>query len=120
MIVTSKNGVSGSKTVKFESCRQRKNKRISVRRVRTVQQNDDMMQSKSCIRTLGHFDPQIGTYRTNGPTTSWAAVQVAVTLAANLGLFGEAFDVSQAFLVPTASQNVDSLQSSERWSADSG
>ena len=50
----------------------------------------------------GHFDPHIGTYRSDAPTTSWVAAHVAV-----LGMSGETCDVRKA------TGNVDSCQSSE-------
>ena len=59
--------------------------------------NGEVIHPKIGMITAGHLDPQIGTYRTDAPTTSWVAVQVAVTLAASMSVFRDTFDVSAAF-----------------------
>ena len=51
--------------------------------------NEDSVQPESRVIIPGHLDPQIGTYRTDAPTTSWVAVQIAVTIAASLNMPGE-------------------------------
>ena len=46
----------------------------------------------------GHTDPQIGSYRTDAPTTSLMAVMVCATIAVAMKWTGMTFDVSTAFL----------------------
>ena len=73
------------------------------------------MQPKSSITIPGHLDPQFGTYQTDAPTTSWVAVQVAVTLAASLGMFGETLDGSAASLSGMPLGSPIHVKSTERW-----
>ena len=40
---------------------------------------------KSRIIFLGRLDPQVETYRTDAPMTSWVAVLIAATTAVNMG-----------------------------------
>ena len=47
----------------------------STKAVRTAKQNGDVLQPKSRVSVRGDLDPQIGTYRTDAPTTSWVAVE---------------------------------------------
>jgi hypothetical protein len=56
------------------------------------------LEPKSRIVIPGHKDPELGQFRTDSPTTSTLAVQVAASIAASYGWLGETFDVSTAFL----------------------
>ena len=66
-----RSGVSGSRTVWCESCRQR-SKGFRVREFIAAL----TAKQQSRIIILGHLHPQIGTSWTNAPPTSWVAVQV--------------------------------------------
>ena len=54
--------------------------------------------AKSRIVVPGHKDPDLGEFRTDSPTTSTLAVQIAATIAVSKDWIGETFDVSTAFL----------------------
>ena len=54
--------------------------------------------AKSRLIIPGHLDPQLGTFRTDAPTTSSVAVHICVAIAAAKGWHGWTFDVSTAFL----------------------
>ena len=56
------------------------------------------LKAKSRLVVPGHKDPDLGEFRTDSPTTSTLAVQVAATIAASKDWEGETFDVSTAFL----------------------
>ena len=44
---------------------------------------------ESRLIILGHLDPQVETYRTDAPTTSWVAVQITVTIAGSMHVSNE-------------------------------
>jgi hypothetical protein len=56
------------------------------------------LKAKSRLVVPGHKDPDLGEFRTDSPTTSTLAVQVAVSIAVSKSWPGETFDVSTAFL----------------------
>ena len=56
------------------------------------------LKAKSRLVVPGHKDPELGEFRTDSPTTSTLAVQVAVRIAVSKSWPGETFDVSTAFL----------------------
>ena len=56
------------------------------------------LKAKSRLVVPGHKDPELGEFRTDSPTTSTLAVQVAVSIAVSKRWPGETFDVSTAFL----------------------
>ena len=55
--------------------------------VSTAKQNGDSVQPKSWLIIPGHLDPQFGTHENDAPTTSWVAVQMAVTIAVTLNVW---------------------------------
>ena len=70
-----------------------------MRYVRTNRgKNNEMLAAKSRIVLSGHWDPQLGLYRTDAPTTSGLAVCVAASIAVSMGWTGELFAVATAFL----------------------
>ena len=56
------------------------------------------LEAKSRIIIPGHLDPQLGSYRTDSPTTSWLAVLTMISVALCNGMMGSVFDVKTAFL----------------------
>ena len=56
------------------------------------------LEAKSRIIIPGHLDPQLGSYRTDSPTTSWLAVLIMISVALCNGMMGSVFDVKTAFL----------------------
>ena len=60
--------------------------------------NGDSVQPKRRLIIPGHLVPQIGTCRTDAPTTSWVAEQIAETITVSLNMFGETCYVSDDFL----------------------
>jgi hypothetical protein len=56
------------------------------------------LKPKSSIVVPGHLHPELGEFRTDSPTTSSLAVQVAATIAVSKDWERETFDVSTAFL----------------------
>ena len=52
-----------------------------MRYARHAKRNGDSVQPQSRLIIPGHLDPQIGTYRTDPPTTSLVAVQSVVAIA---------------------------------------
>jgi hypothetical protein len=69
-----------------------------MRFVRVNKNKTGGLDPKSRIVIPGHKDPELGQFRTDSPTTSALAVQVAAVIAVSNGWFGETFDVSTAFL----------------------
>ena len=63
-----------------------------MRYVRTEKRNGDNVLPKSPLIIPGHLDPA------NAATTSWAAVQIAVTIAVSLHMSLETLDASAAIL----------------------
>jgi len=56
------------------------------------------LEAKSRLVIPGHLDPQIGSYRTDAPTTSWLAVLTMVSVGLSMNMSGFIFDVTAAFL----------------------
>ena len=56
------------------------------------------LEAKSRLVIPGHLDPQIGSYRTDAPTTSWRAVLTILPVALVMDMTGFIFDVTAAFL----------------------
>ena len=56
------------------------------------------LEAKSRIIIPGHLDPQLGSYRTDSPTTSWLAVLTMISVALCNDMLGSVFDVKTAFL----------------------
>ena len=67
--------------------------------LRITKHNGEVIQPKSRTIILDRLDPQVGTYRTDAPSTSWVAVQIEA--CCDLGMSGESFDVGAAFLSGT-------------------
>ena len=55
-----------------------------IRYVRTAKLNGNSVQPKCRLIFLGHLDRQLGTCRTDGPTTSWDAGQIGVSVTLNM------------------------------------
>ena len=68
-----------------------------MRYVRAAKGNGDHVQPTRRLIIPGHLDSHIGTCRTDGPTTSSVAVQIAVTIAVKPSMSSETFEVSAAF-----------------------
>ena len=62
-----------------------------MRYARATKQHGEVIQPKNRKIFPVHAVPQNRRYRTDDPSTSFFAVQVAVTLAASLGMSGEKF-----------------------------
>ena len=73
---------------------------IPARLVRTnkVQAGEKGLTAKSRIVLPGHLDPDMGTIRTDAPTTQMSAVRLAVAIGLMHGWDFLLFDVSTAFL----------------------
>ncbi|CAE7531744.1 RE1, partial [Symbiodinium necroappetens] len=73
---------------------------IPARLVRTnkVQAGEKGLTAKSRIVLPGHLDPDMGTIRTDAPTTQMSAVRLAVAIGLMYGWDFLLFDVSTAFL----------------------
>ena len=56
------------------------------------------LQAKSRLVVPGHQDPHLGAFRSDAPTTTWAAVQLAKIVALTRSWQASCFDVSTAFL----------------------
>ena len=70
-----------------------------MRFVRTNRsKNPEVLEAKSRLIVPGHLDPQLGTFRTDSPTTSPLAISLCVTVAVSKKWEGVTFDVSTAFL----------------------
>ena len=55
-------------------------------------------QAKSRLVVPGHQDPHLGQFRSDAPTTTWAAVQLTKIITLTRGWSAACFDVSTAFL----------------------
>ena len=62
------------------------------------------LKAKSRLIVPGHLDPQLGSFRTDSPTTSPLAICLCVTVAVAKKWIGTTFDVSTAFLSGNATQ----------------
>ena len=82
----------------------------STNAVGTAEQNGDALQPKSRVSVPGDLDPQIGSYRTDAPTTSWVAAETRSKFGS-----GETFDVGAAFQLGMPLEKVGPCQSSDRW-----
>ena len=74
--------------------------RVPARVVRTNKAalGSDLLQAKSRIVLPGHTDPDLGSVRTDSPTTQESAVRLTLCLAASRSWCVFLFDVSTAFL----------------------
>ena len=73
---------------------------VPARVVRTNKKppGESGLAAKSRIVLPGHLDPDIGSVRTDAPTTQMSAVRLAITLGLRMGWTFLLFDVSTAFL----------------------
>ena len=61
--------------------------------------------AKSRLVVPGHLDPNLGTFRTDAPTTSLMATRLAKGVAAGRGWNAWSFDITTAFLTVVTQQN---------------
>ena len=76
---------------------------MRVVRTNTAPKPPDL-KAKSRLIVPGHLDPQLGSFRTDSPTTSPLAICLCVTVAVSRRWIGTTFDVSAAFLSGKATE----------------